>query len=221
VTNEVSPNVGMSLAVLGAGGRTGRLVVAQALRAGHVVRALSRSPAPGGVAEGATMIGGDVRDEAALVEVLRGAEAVVSCLGVSLGATLFRHRSLLAPSMQPLLTAMRRHGPRRLIVLSTYGAGDSWARLGRSARFMMATLLRRELADKNQMEALVTASDLDWTIVRPVNLRDTSPSGRWLVNPLGPVGLGSWISRADVAAFMLATLVDTTSVRRAYLLSRP
>ena len=212
--------MGRRLAVLGATGRTGRLVVEQALRAGHTVRALVRAPARGGVPDRVHLITGDVRDDRALAEVVAGTDAVVSCLGVTLSATLIQRDAVLAACMQHVVAAMRAHGPRRLVALSTYGAGDSWPRLTRGARLLMATLLRRELADKNAMETAIAASDLDWTIVRPVNLRDgPAAGGHWLVDPPGPVGIRAWIPRAEVAGFVLAALDDPTTVRRACLLA--
>jgi putative NADH-flavin reductase len=67
--------------VLGATGGTGRLIVNQALRHGHQVTALVRSPEKASELKGATLIVGDVRDEKTLREALKGQDAVVSSLG--------------------------------------------------------------------------------------------------------------------------------------------
>lgn len=71
-----------NLVVLGASGRTGRLVVEQALAAGHLVTALVRSP------EKLTLrhpklrvVVGDATDSSALSRALEGAVAVISTLG--------------------------------------------------------------------------------------------------------------------------------------------
>ena len=72
----------MKLVVLGATGGTGRLVVEQALAAGHTVTALVRSP------EGLTLrdpnlhvLAGRATDPSAVVRALDGADALISTLG--------------------------------------------------------------------------------------------------------------------------------------------
>jgi uncharacterized protein YbjT (DUF2867 family) len=109
---------------------------------------------------------------------------------------------------------MSARGVRRLVAVSTYGAGDSRPRLGWGARLVMGGILRGELADKDGMEAAIRGSGLDWTIVRPVNLKDGPPTGRLVVDLSGKLGFGDWIARGDIAAFMLAMLDDPGSIGR-------
>ena len=78
----------MRVLVLGATGGTGRLVVREALAAGHEVVALVRSPARAGSLDGAAMVEGDARDGAALARALEGCEGVVSALGTGLSSLL-------------------------------------------------------------------------------------------------------------------------------------
>src|SRR3989442_2509631 len=72
----------MNLLVLGATGRTGRLVVEQALAAGHTVTALVRSPEK--LATGNSnlrVVSGSATDKADLSRALAGADGVISTLG--------------------------------------------------------------------------------------------------------------------------------------------
>ena len=69
--------------------------------------------------------------------------------------------------------------------------------------------LRAEFADKERQEALVTASDLDWTIIRPARPTNGPATGRLRARPRLPVIRDS-ISRADVAQFVLGELKDGT-----------
>jgi putative NADH-flavin reductase len=56
------------------------------------------------------------------------------------------------------------------------------------------------------MEQIVTASDLDWTIVRPPRLTNGAPTGRYKVaDNRFPPGKRT-VSRADVAHFLLDEL---------------
>lgn len=121
--------------------------------------------------------------------------------------------------MVHIVAAMQARGPRRLIAVSTYGAGDTWPRLGWGARLMMGALLWGELADKNAMEAVVRTSGLDWTLVRPVNLTDAGTEGGWRTDdPPHALGFGDWVARRNLAAFMLAALDDPARVTRTVLL---
>jgi nucleoside-diphosphate-sugar epimerase len=102
-----------NLVVLGAAGRTGRLVVEQALAAGHPVTALVRSP------EKLTLrhpklrvVVGDATDPAALSGALAGADAVISTLG--------SRRSVIADSSRALVAASRGAGVSRVVVLSSW-----------------------------------------------------------------------------------------------------
>jgi len=72
----------MKLVVLGANGRTGRLVVEQALAAGHNVTALVRSPEKLTIRNsGLRIVAGGATDAADVARALEGGDAVLSTLG--------------------------------------------------------------------------------------------------------------------------------------------
>src|SRR5712692_10834663 len=103
----------MNLAVLGATGRTGRLVVEQALAAGHTVTALVRSP------EKLTTGNANLRvvtvqatDTSAVSRALEGADAVISTLGGK--------GSVIADSTPAIVEAARQMGVSRVVVLSSF-----------------------------------------------------------------------------------------------------
>jgi putative NADH-flavin reductase len=73
----------MRLTVFGANGATGRLLVRQALDAGHEVAAVTRRPADFPFAHSRlTIVAADVRDGQAVTRALGGSETVLSSLGV-------------------------------------------------------------------------------------------------------------------------------------------
>ena len=69
-------------------------------------------------------------------------------------------------------------------------------------------ILGRAYDDKDRQEQLIQASNLDWTIVRPVVLTSGPPSGRYkaLLDPES--WRGGFISRADVAHFLVQQIDD-------------
>jgi len=60
----------------------------------------------------------------------------------------------------------------------------------------------------------VTASDLDWTIVRPPRLTNGPVTGRYRIEDDRMPRGGSSVSRADVAHFLLDELERGAHVRR-------
>jgi uncharacterized protein YbjT (DUF2867 family) len=83
---------------------------------------------------------------------------------------------------------------------------------------LMTTVLRKPMEDKERQEALVKASDLDWTIVRPGGLTDSPATGNYKSGLDPEIGAGQ-VSRADVAAFVLKQLTDLTYLHKAPAIS--
>jgi uncharacterized protein YbjT (DUF2867 family) len=204
--------------VLGATGGTGRLIVGQALARGYDVTALVRSPEKARALEGAKLIAGDARDEAALRNALKGRDAVVSALGTP--ASPFREVTLLSTATRALVSAMKVEQVRRLVCITGMGAGDSAGHGGLVFdRLVFPLLLRKVYADKNRQEAIVRDSGLDWVLVRPSVLNDkTSRDTIRMLTDLSSFHGGS-ISRQDVAKFVLDQLRADTWLRRSPLIT--
>ena len=198
----------MRLAIFGATGRTGRVVVEHALRLGHEVTALTRDPARIGPRSRLRVIGGDVRDPAAVAGTLQDADAIVSTLG-----RRRRGPDVCTEGIRAVLSHTADHGPRRLILLSNYGVADS---RHRTAYVTVSWLLERAvLRDKEQTEALLRGSDSDWTVVRAPVLTNGPRTGDYRTGTDLRLSFTAKVSRADIAEFMLAELHDNTYLRQA------
>jgi putative NADH-flavin reductase len=154
----------LRLFILGASGRTGRALLAQGSERGHQVTAFVRSPEKlGELRDGVTVRQGDVRDADELRRALSGHDAVLSALGASgLGRT-----SILRDSARSTIAAMESEGLRRLLVISM---GALFPDAGMLAAFLRNIVLRNVAEDSAEMERIVMASGLDWTIARPPRL---------------------------------------------------
>ena len=110
---------------------------------------------------------------------------------------------------------MARHGVKRIVVMSTLGAGDTRADVGAIARrLLFGLVLRNEVADKEAMERHLESTGLDWTVVRVGLLNDGVSRGKFRAADDHSIrGMGK-IARADVAAFMLAQLTSDAWQRR-------
>ena len=203
----------MRLFILGATGGTGRQLIDQALARGHEVTAFVRSPEKlGPRREGLSERQGDPRDATALTAALGGHDAVLSALGPPGLEPPGLGRSMILPdSARSTVSAMQSSGIRRLLIVS---AAILFEDMGLLAALLRRTLLRNVVVGSSEMERIVTASNLDWTIVRPPRLTNGPLTGRYQVaDRRFPPGKRT-LSRADVAHFLLDELDQRTRVRQ-------
>ena len=192
----------MELTILAASGATGVELTRQALRRGHTVTAIARTPARIAVADSPelTRLAADVRDLDAIAAALDGSAVVLSGLGIAggdrPGALTAGARALVAASAQ------------RAIWLGAYGTGPS----ARAAGAVTRTLLRflgDQLADKVTADATILEAGGTVFHAGPLSTGRLSPARR-------TVGLGDVprrvfpfrVSRATVAAAMLDEAED-------------
>jgi putative NADH-flavin reductase len=186
----------MRLFVLGATGRTGAQILDLAIARGHEVTAFVRSPQKLALSDRLRVLQGDPRSTDALRAALPGHDAVLSALGPA-PREAFRPSTLLTDCAASTVAAMTTSGVSRLAIVS---AALLFAEKGLQFAFFRR-LLRHHLRDLTTMEAVVTASGLDWTIARPPRLVGTArASYRAAPNALPSRGATSF--RA-VAAFLL------------------
>lgn len=204
-----------TIAVIGASRGIGRETVKRALARGHTVRALARSSQPDGMEdERLVWVQGNATSADDIERAIAGTDAVIVTLGLAnpFGVTPV---TLFSEATRHLIAAMQRQGPRRLIVVTGFGAGDS---RGKGSivyeKIFFPLVLSRIYKDKDVQEDLVKASTLDWTIVRPGLLTN----GIWTGKPRAFADPDQWrlgaISRADVADFLVSQIDDMTYLHR-------
>jgi uncharacterized protein YbjT (DUF2867 family) len=128
----------MTILVTGATGNVGRHVVAHLIESGQPVRALTRKPDKPGFPRGVEPVRGDLTDPAGLGPALAG---VTAAHLITFAGTADDPYAQIADA-DGLVAALRAAGVRRVTVLS---GGDG-----------------------SPVETAVRASDLEWTILQPV-----------------------------------------------------
>lgn len=206
------------LLIVGATGGTGRQLVAQAIEAGHEVTAFGRDTGRIPIQhERLHRVAGTVTDDVAgLATAVRGHDAVISALG---RGRSFRSTNLIQRSVPSILSAMRTHGVRRLIFTSAIGVGESVRDEPLPMRLFSGIMLRGIYADKVAGEALIRNSDLDWTLVQPVQLTDGPLTRTYRVGERLALRGMATIARADVAHFILSELDDRNYIKKVPLIA--
>lgn len=213
----------MNVVVFGATGATGRLVVESALAAGHFVTAFVRElPRLPVTHSHLKIVQGDVMSEASVAGAVAGADAVLCALGTMPEAKQDIGRRqpgvpVCSVGTKNILAAMP--GSRgRLIVETAASVGDSYATGTLGAGFIVRSVLKSVMADKEAQEAAIRASACDWTIVRPVKLSDKPARGKLKAGTDLRWNITSSVTRADVASYMVQILADASTYKKAITL---
>jgi putative NADH-flavin reductase len=194
----------MNILIVGATRGIGLQLLEQALTVGHTVTALVRHPQKLPSRERLRIIKGDILDPDSVELAMAGQDAVCCTIGVKVP---WIRVTVFSEGTRNLLQAMKKLRIQRLVCVTGIGAGDSKGHGGfLYDSIFLPTLLSTIYADKDRQEALIKASDVDWTIVRPCFLINRPFTGQYrvLTNMTG-VTAGK-IPRADVAHFMLNEL---------------
>ncbi len=208
--------------VIGASRGIGLELVRQGLARGHRIRAMARSAETIAIDDPRLeKWPGDATDPADLERALDGVEAVVLALGVAKDVSfVLKPVTLFSTVTGALLPLMQARGLRRLVAVTGFGAGRSRAALSALEKLPFKAIMGRAYDDKSRQEAMIEASDLDWTIVRPGILTSNRGTGRYrvLVSP------DNWrngiIPRADVADFILTVIEQGSHLQEAPVLVR-
>jgi len=164
-------------------------------------------------------------DPASLQSAVAGADAVLSALGPRSKADV----GVAARGTQVVIQAMQAAGVRRIIVVSAapigtvpspgrphpprHDPGDGFI-----VRYLADPIVKRALrehyADLARMEDVLRDSDLDWTAVRPPRLTSKPVTGKYRTALGQNIRRGLFVSRADVAHYMLSILDQAETFRR-------
>ncbi|MCU1525056.1 MAG: NAD-dependent epimerase [Microbacteriaceae bacterium] len=210
----------MKIVIFGANGPTGQLATKQALAEGHTVTAFTRHPEAFPLRdENLRVMQGDVFDPASVDRAVAGQDAVLSTLGVPFGR---KKISVYSVGTAHILEAMKDHGVRRLVAVSSSAADPAVRFHDTEGGFffekilkpvIIFTLGRTLYADMWRMEELLEASDVDWTVIRPSGLFETTEVTDY--RTAEAVINGRFTSRADLADCMLRQLGDDSYLHKA------
>ncbi len=212
----------MELTVIAATGGVGRLIVEQAIAAGHHVTAVARHPERLDLDIRTVPVDFDDPDHDALRSAVQGADAVLS----GLGARRVSELGIASRGTEAIVAAMQSAGTRRIIVVSAAPVATTPSP-GRTnppkrdpgegfftrnlAMPMIKIVLRKVYTDLALMEDALRVSGLDWTAMRPPRLTNKPRTGVYRTAYGENLRGGLTVGRADVADAMLRAITDTKS----------
>ena len=209
------------IVVFGATSGIGRCAVEEALSRGHSVRAFARGAASLEARPRLEPMAGDALKAEDVAAALEGVDVIIYALGIKEGLSmLWQEVTLFSRSTEVLLEEMPKAGVRRLLVVTGFGAGRSKSAMSRIERMGHRAVLGKPYEDKDRQEEMLVASDLDWTIARPVILTNGAQSGRYKALGDPDTWRNGLISRADVACYLLDAIENDEDIRRDVVLSR-
>ncbi|KAF2720239.1 NAD(P)-binding protein [Polychaeton citri CBS 116435] len=228
----------MRVLILGASGRTGTRVVAQALSQSHTVTALVRNPSTVASQPNLTLIQGTPLDRAAIGVAFTSApqddpiRAVVVALATSRESDNpwskpTSPRFFIRDSVQNTIAVMKENGVSRIVVMAAFGTGKSWAQLSAVVKAMFKwSNMSLQMEDHNAVDEVLRGEGkwLQWTVARPTMLKMEVKDGQVsMVREFGENGSGIGIfdgcTRESVAKWMVDCLRETETFGKAICLA--
>jgi putative NADH-flavin reductase len=203
-----------TIALFGGSGRTGMQIVQQALTQGYTLRVLVRNPSAFPITHShLTIIKGDATRAEDIKQTLTGAQAVISVMGHSKKSPAF----FQTEAMGLIIETMESFGIKRILVLTGSGVifeGEHEPIDSKLVSKLVRTLDPNRFADGLLQCELLLKSGLDYSIVRAPKLTNGPCWANYRSGKL-KIGMFNFISRADVAHFMLKVLSENTYMRQA------
>lgn len=193
----------MDILVAGGHGKIALRLLGLLAAQGHTARGLIRSQdqAADLQAVGAVPVLGDLENDKTLDAYVQGADAVVFAAGAGPGSGAARKRTVDLGGAVKLADAAKAQGVRRYVLISSIGADRP-----DSAGESMQTYLQA----KAEADEYVSASGLDYTIVRPGSLTDDPGTG--LITASTELGNRGPVPRDDVAAVLYELLTSRVAI---------
>lgn len=205
----------MKVALFGATGKTGRLLIDEAMKRGADVTVFARSGSAFHDPD-VRVIRGSLTDVTLLREAVRGSDAVLSALG----PTALRHPSgwPITKATEAIISAMKQENVTRLIAISTGTAVDPEDGFDSKIRIpalLIKLAMPSAYRDIIGLASSIRASGLDWTMVRVAFLKDGPAAQRLNVGVYGHTRHSMTVPREDVAKFMFDQIQSRDFIRKA------
>ena len=174
-----------------------------------------------------TVFQGSALDHDDIAQAMQGCDAVVSTLNVSMAshfpwAKVLSPPDLMSASIKNATSVMKEQGLKRIVVMSSNGATETWSHLPAIYRGLAnISNIKVIMQDHTRQEAILAGTDLDWTALRPVGLNDKK------IKPLDEVTVSfdrnpkpaMMVARSVIAEYIVKTLENDLHIHERPTLS--
>lgn len=210
----------MDVLIIGATGRTGRLIMKLALEEGHQVTAFVRSAEKlNRPLTGVRIVQGDATDAMQIHNVM--SQYKFDAVVIAVGAETFKCSNVREQTTKNVVDALENKSPStRLWVVSSAGSNESMEQLGFFSRTFIKNILKGHISDHSKQEIIVQKSMLPYTIVRPTGLRGTGmvndPSYIVVTKEMIPTDN---VKRGEIAHFVVCNLFNEQYIGKAVVIT--
>ncbi|SDL46960.1 NAD(P)-dependent oxidoreductase [Pedobacter antarcticus] len=202
----------MNITIIGASAGIGLATLHQALSQGHRVTALSTQTQSIPADPNLVKINGSATSLTDLKKVMKDADVVI----VTIGTKNKKPNTLFSDTAHALVKAgaiLEFKAP--ILIITGFGAGESRGFLSFFMRAVIQIFLKHQYLNKTVMEEIISKSNLNWEIIRPGILTDSSLTQKYKVLPnlYKGIKIGK-ISRADVAHYLLKEAENPTMLKK-------
>ncbi len=215
----------MKILLLGATGRTGKLVLKTAKENDYQINCLVRDTEKVKNSDKVQVFGGNPNNTDDLEQAMIGCKTIISVLNISRTsdfpwASLRTSPEYLSEVMSKTIKLAEKHNINRLVVCSAWGVAETKDDLpGWFQWFIDNSNIGVAYKDHERQEELLRKSDLDWTIVRPSGLTNSKKKQKIIESYENKPVPKLLISRLSVARFMVEALKRDDLIGKAPVIS--
>ena len=205
----------MKIAIVGAGGLTGRHIVAQALDAGYLVNGLTRTPDKYTYEHDHLFIETvNIFNLEKLTDGLSGCDTVICVFGLGSMKQAKKTTMLYSKGMLHVIDAMKCKGIKRLITLSSRNVVDDPTEPA-FHKYFVKPFFKEMYRDMKKMEnILASENELDWTVIRLPKVVEGEKGGSYHTAMDLMPSKGKQISRSDLADFVVKQIHSREFVQK-------
>ena len=198
----------------------------EALEKGYQVNCLARKSERIEKVDGLKIFEGDPINEDDLNRAVSGCSCVISVLNISRKsdfpwARLRTPKTYLSNVMSNLIPIANYHKVKRISICSAWGVAETKNDIPKWFKWLISSSnIGLAYKDHERQERIVSDSDIDWTIVRPVGLTNSKRKEQIKETFGNAPKPGILISRKSVATYLLESLENDLLIKRKVVISK-
>jgi len=215
----------LKILLLGSTGRTGSIVLKELLEKGYTVNCLVRNIPRDLNNEKLSFYKGFPNNEKDLERAMLGCNKVIMVLNISRNSDfpwskLKTPKKLLSETMKLIIRISKKHNIEHISTCSAWGVGDTKNDIPKWFKWLIKNSnIGFAYADHERQEKVLTDSDINWTIVRPVGLTNLKRKEKIIESQDNNPKPNILISRKSVAKYMVESLNNNSLIKKKVVVS--